>query len=157
MKIFIIGNIASGKSNLAKLLAKKHKFTVYSIDKIRIKNNNLATKEGEIESWNNMKHSVITDPNTCIIESTGCSKNYDTLLALCPDSVIIKVMTPVKKCLQHYKKRTKNKKLLPWDFDIEQSLDRNETILQLKPYHIEYNPYNSAEFWEIWDVLIPSK
>ena len=151
MKIFIIGNIGAGKSILAKLLHKNTGYTVFSIDKMRIKNNPLATFQGEKMSWDLFKKTVIAADN-CIVESTGCSKYYESLLTFCPDAFIIKVQSTPELCKKNIEKR-KAIKLLPYDFDLGHSIYRNHVILQSKICHLEYDG-NFDKIWQKISVLI---
>lgn len=153
MRIFIIGNIASGKTFLAKLIAKKTGYTVYSIDNFRIKYNNFATSDGEIIAWDMLKKTVLASPD-CIVESTGCSRHYDALLTMCPGAFVIKVDTEIDKCLKGFENRNNDKIPLPWKENIKASLDRNQILLRSKSYDIAYKREFDKEFWELFSIVL---
>ena len=156
MKIFIIGNIASGKTFLAKLLAEKTSYTVLSIDNFRIKFNNFGTLEGEKLAWDLFTKTVATT-DKCIVETTGCSKYYEALLAQNPSKFIIKINRKPNLCIHDYIHRDgENIKMEYFGFDIATSIKRNEHLLASKECDIIYDRDDDQKFWEFINVLFSS-
>lgn len=154
MKIFIIGNISSGKTYLAKYIAELIDYPVLSINEFRIKFNNFATLDGEILTWDLFKKYVQHTPY-CIIESAGTSKHYESLIAMNPNHFVIKIEATEDECLNNYLNRD-TLIPMPYDFDIKESIHRNHTILKNKDAHLIYNRNNEAQFWDIFhNVLKP--
>jgi adenylate kinase family enzyme len=152
MKIFIIGNIASGKTFLAKLLAKKIGYTVLSIDNFRIKFNNFGTLEGEKLAWDLFTKTVATT-DQCIVETTGCSKYYEALLAQNPSKFIIKIKRRHGQCVHAFLHRETPEIPMPYDFDIVKSVVRNDHLLASKECDIIYDRDDDKKFWEFINVL----
>lgn len=153
MRIFIIGNIASGKSFLAKQIAKKTGYTILSIDNFRIKFNNFATTKGEKLAWDMLKKTVLASPD-CIVESTGCSRHYDALLTMCPGAFVIKVETDIQECLKAYEQRDE-KIPMPYKLDIMDSLNHNSIVLKSKRYDLLYKRRLDEAFWELLSIVLP--
>ena len=151
MKIHIIGNIASGKSFLAKKLSEKIKYSILSIDNYRFSTNNFVGISGEKLSWMTFENTVVSTEN-CITESTGVSYHFQSLITLAP-GLIIKVATPWKQCLKNHKARVKNENWqappMPYNFNLSESLQRNEYLLSKIVADIEFNPDKEEEFWTI--------
>lgn len=160
MQIFIIGNIASGKSTIAKQLSKIYKIKHFSIDNIRKKVNLASDIYGEYLSWDTLKKIVQTN-DSIIIESTGTSKHYESLLSLSKFSkIIIKVDTSVAQCHKNFLKRSKNSTRsipIPYDFDIKKSLIRNQMILNAMYYDFIYDYTNPDPLIKILDTVLSSK
>jgi hypothetical protein len=145
MKIFIIGNIGVGKSFLAELLSKELGYSILSIDKFRETFNNSGDIYGEKLAWD-MLHKTVLSTEHCIVESTGCSKHYDAMIALADPKFIIKVIGPLQD-----KKTT-----LPYyNFEMKESIKRNELLLRHKKCDIIYTRETDSRFWKMIDVLFP--
>lgn len=155
MKIFIIGNIASGKTFLAKLLAEKTGYTVLSIDNFRIKFNNFGTLEGEKLAWDLFAKTAATT-DKCIVETTGCSKYYEALLAQTSAKFIIKIKRKPDLCVHAFLHRDTPDIPLPYDFDIVKSVKRNDHLLASKECDIIYDRDDDKKFWEFINVLFSS-
>jgi len=152
MRIHIIGNIASGKSFLAKKLSENTGLTVFSIDDFRQTINNLAGFEGEKLVWMTFENIVMAHPD-CITESTGVSYHWPALITMCP-GIIIKVITPWKQCLKNHKHRIKNENWqappLPYKFDLKESLQRNEYLLTKIRADFEFFSGEEEKFYDIF-------
>ena len=83
MKIMIavIGNLATGKSTVCRLLnAELENFAYLSIDQFR-EIHNASTQRGESNAWQALKIAVYQNDNV-IFESSGSSKNYKGIIDL---------------------------------------------------------------------------
>ena len=147
MKIFIIGNIGVGKSFLSKLLSKITGYRVYSIDNFRKKHNNLVTLQGENIAYDIYKKTVIA-ADSGIIEMTGTGKHYESIIVFCPNKIVIKVLPKSVK-------NPKSKNVLPYELDINESVRRNDILLQDKDFDLVYDGKAPHKFWEMLSVLFP--
>lgn len=147
MKIFIIGNIGAGKSTFAKLLSKITGYKVFSIDNFRKKYNNLVSLQGENVAYDIFKKTVVASENA-IIESTGTGKHYESLLVFCEHRFVIRIFS------KNDRKPT-SKHNLPYDLDIDESLRRNDIILQDKNCDLIYDAKSPESFWQMLCVLFP--
>lgn len=147
MKIFIIGNIGAGKSTFAKLLSKITGYKVFSIDNFRKKYNNLVSLQGENIANDIFKKTVIASENA-IIETTGTGKHYESLLVFCDDRFVIKI-------LPKHEIKYISKNIMPYKTNINESLRRNEIILQDKDCDLIYDAKSPEMFWENMCVLFP--
>ena len=147
MKFFIIGNIGVGKSFLSKLLSKITGYKVYSIDNFRKKYNNLVTLQGENIAYDIYKKTVIA-AESGIVEMTGTGKHFESILVFCPSKIVIKVLPKSVK-------NPKSKNNLPYELDINESVRRNDIILQDKDCDLVYDAKCPDKFWEMLGVLFP--
>lgn len=154
MQLFITGNIASGKSFLARKLAARYGYLYFSIDELRKKINITADMDGEIVSWNVFK-KIAQSNDRIIIESTGVSKHYESLLALSNyKKFVIRVMADYKTCRERFEKRTETVPL-PYDFDFKKSWERNEMLLENVHYNLKCRSHGEDAIFLLDRVLKP--
>jgi adenylate kinase family enzyme len=151
MRIHIIGNIASGKSFLARKLSEKTGFPVFCIDDFRISTNNLADISGEKLAWMTFENAVMSQEK-CISESTGVSYHWIPMVTLAP-GIIIKVATSWKECLANHKTRVKSDDYqappMPYKFKLKESLQRNEYLLSKINADVEFHADRESDFWPV--------
>lgn len=152
-KIFIIGNIGSGKTTLSQKIAKKTGFTLFSIDDFRRKFNLTQDVFGENQAWSVFSIAVLQAEN-CIVDCTGTSKSYLALITQCfSRKLVIKMPASPDQCLKNIDKRNQSgyhNPPMPYDFDLKQSLYRNNIILNMSEFDIIYeNDEQIMEFVKI--------
>ena len=103
--------------------------------------------QGENIANDIFKKTVIASENA-IIESTGTGKHYESLLVFCDDRFVIKI-------LPKNDKKPTSKQNLPYDLDINESVRRNDIILQDKDCDLIYNSKSPEAFWQMLSVLFP--
>jgi len=136
MQIYITGNIASGKSFLGRKLAARYGYLYFSIDDLRKKINIASDQAGEDISWNVLK-KIAQSNDRIIIESTGVSKHYESLIAISNyQKFVIRVMADYKTCLYRFENRTEIVPL-PYKFDFKKSWERNEMLLKNVNFHLK--------------------
>jgi adenylate kinase family enzyme len=139
MRLIIIGNIASGKTTLAKKLAEHYKIPILSIDDFREKYNISGDAFGENHAWDLFIHFIM-QTDKCIVDTTGTSKHYFKMMTIVNGpKIIIKIDSNQAQCLKNYEKRKRSgykMPPIPWKMDIKNSLHRNDTVLKLLDYDI---------------------
>lgn len=75
-KIFITGNVFSGKTTLGSLLASTLGEELYSIDDYRRHFNQSCTQAGEDEARTHFFRAIV-QPGNCVIEQTGSGRIWD--------------------------------------------------------------------------------
>lgn len=158
MKVFIIGNIGSGKTYLSKKIGKRFCLSRYSIDEIRRKINMGADIYGEEAAWMTLKKVVQTTDNI-IVESSGAGKHFESLITMAGRSsvLIIKIDTLPAQCIKNIRKRELSKRQnvpFPYKFDVKSSLERNKIILDQVPADIVYTIDRDEELWKVLDVVL---
>jgi dephospho-CoA kinase len=142
MKLILIGNVASGKSTIAKLLSEKTGWKVHGIDAYRRRYNQDATEIGERLSWQFYLEAVEKKKNL-IIENSGTAQNYELLKhkAGKPRTVIL-IECPPKECIRRHNARMRQGYRLPpspWKRPIEQGIVSIATLLELAEYDLIYD------------------
>ena len=128
MRIFVLGNISSGKSYLIEKLKKVlPNYKILKIDEYRI-NNCDGSLESELKMWNEFPHEVLKY-NDVIIELTGAGDIANNVIDSLEENsfLVLKVNTNVNKCIE----RSKDKDFshIPYPKEFNQPIE--ETIKQL--------------------------
>lgn len=126
-KIIVIGNIASGKTTISKMLSKKMKVDHIELDEFRRKHNKKMTQEGE-DRAREMFFRAINKKGMQIIELTGSGKVYQELKNELhqKEKFIIKLECDEKILLKRVKDRLKTRYVfppLPSSWDMKSDLD----------------------------------
>lgn len=133
MLIAIIGNIASGKSTLARTISAAKNYRILKIDDFRKRHNKAGDPRGDRKSWEYLI-SHIQKGGPLILEATGVGKYFERCLCSYPGpEFIIKVDTPAAECKQNHARRLrKGYKLppMPWDRPINDVIDRVDILLK---------------------------
>jgi len=102
VKILIAGNIASGKSTIARdLLSKLPNWSYHAIDDYRAKYGD-HTEAGEDAARGTFIRDIVL-ANNCIIECSGVGKLYSLIKPQLTHMVLVK--TSAAKCIERYKAR----------------------------------------------------
>ena len=157
MLIVITGNIASGKSTLAKKLKSSTGYQLLSIDQYRKRHNRSNCHIGESQAWHHLiKH--IKKGGNLILEMTGTGKHYEKcLLHYDGPQIVIKMKTSADQCkINHDRRLKKGYKLPPMPFErpINEQIDTVEILLQMVDYDILYDQSTPIE--ELVDLLTPT-
>lgn len=125
MRIFVLGNINSGKSYLIKNISKiLPNYDILKIDDYRI-NHCDGTLESELKMWHDFPNEIMKYENA-IIELSGGGRVSDNIVKLLDNNsfIVLKLNTNVKTCLL----RNKNKdfSLIPYPKEFNEPIE--ETI-----------------------------
>jgi len=117
--IFIVGNLASGKSTAVKLLAKQYKYNVYAIDDYRIKYNQGNTLAGEEHAKLKFQEDIF-EGRDMIVEMSGASNlfsyiynSFDRLFYT--NKTLILIYCDEHECIRRHKERNNN---VPFPYNI---------------------------------------
>lgn len=105
-KIFLYGNMCSGKTLIGHILCRELKIPIFSIDDFRRMYNAKVTIPGENRAWSLYFKDIDREQGNLILESTGLSKqlkfwqehNHE-------DLIYVFVEASAKTCIKRYKKR----------------------------------------------------
>jgi len=126
MRIFVFGNINSGKSHLGKLLSKRYdQYNELKIDEFRVRYGD-GTKEGDILAQNKFIDAVLSSTNA-IIECTGYGPLGKKLSAqiLNRNDIILFVSTPARICIDRIKDKDFSRIPYPkFEESLEQTINR---------------------------------
>lgn len=79
---------------------------------------------------------------------TGTGKHYESIIVFCPNKIVIKVLPKSVK-------NPKSKNVLPYELDINESVRRNDILLNDKYFDLVYDGKAPDTFWEMLSVLFP--
>jgi len=139
MKIFIIGNIASGKSTVCKMLAKATGYKHHGIDNYRRRYNQDATVLGESMAWQ-FYIDAVSKKKEMIIENSGVSQNFELLRHKAgKPRMIILLHCPATECIRRHRQRMKKGYRLPpspWKRPMENAITNIDALLRIAEYDI---------------------
>ncbi len=146
--IAIIGNIASGKSTVSKLLSEQLPDYVYlSIDEFRVRFRS-STKRGEANAWQAIMIAVFKNDNI-IFESSGTSLHYDEIVSGFKKRggkvTVIKLECPIHESMLRRRLQLKNG-YVPPPFCYSTNLPTSVSFIHTKLTEIKSDlTYNSME------------
>lgn len=135
MNYLIIGNIYSGKSTLAKMIADKKDMKIIKLDDCRKVFNPESSDTGERISWEYFARRLEEDDNT-IFEYTGCSKHNELAKRSMKENDtefrILQVQTPIEVCLSRCAVYGNRDVPMPYDFmDTKKSIKYIDKTLNI--------------------------
>lgn len=128
MKLFVLGNINSGKSYLINRLRKiLPDYAVVKIDDYRIENCD-GSLESEIQMWDSFPKEVMKYDDV-IVELSGGGKVAENILSILEDNsfIVLKLNTNVEECL----KRVGNKDFSKVPYPKEFSMPIEDVIIKI--------------------------
>lgn len=157
MLIVITGNIASGKSTLAKEIKKATGFQLLSIDDYRKRHNRSNCDIGESQAWYHLiKH--IKKGGNLILELTGTGQHYEKcLLHYSGHKIVIMMPTDAETCKKNHLRRMKRGyKMPPMPFEnsIVEQIDTVDILLKMVDYDILFD--NNISTKELIGLLTPT-
>jgi len=136
-KIFLCGNMCSGKTIVAHMICKELKIPVFSIDDFRRMYNSQVNIPGEHYAWTQFLKIIDSTPRSAIIESTGLSKQLRGWRMENQNRLInILVKASPEACIKRYSKRST---YIPFPYNYsttEESIIKMDTMLNAIPYDL---------------------
>lgn len=145
MRLFVLGNISSGKSYfIEKLIKLLPDYKILRIDDYRIHNCD-GSLESEIQMWNDFPNEVIKY-NDVIVEMSGGGQVAQTMVSLLDNNsfLVIKINTSIELCIE----RNKNKDFSKIPYPKQFSININDIIKKIGAN------INSGAIEKLWSKAI---
>lgn len=140
--ICFIGNVASGKSSVSKIVSEAIGYRLTGIDAYRQQYNPDESRLGETAAWQALQAEV-SKGGKLVLETSGTSQHFPALKFLYPGPVIVYLIRArVSTCKARHIERIKRGHIMPpfpQITGIMESIEVIDELLKLQPFHQAYD------------------